>query len=74
MSENSGPLENAHVTGVDFGTLSGRAVHPYAHAVVERALPATGEQLPPDWALEMPPDDRIAGAGPVPAGRKGFRA
>jgi L-ribulokinase len=74
MSENSGPLENAHVTGVDFGTLSGRAVHPYEHSVVERIPPATGEQVPPDWALEMPSDGRIAGAGPVPAGRKGFRA
>jgi L-ribulokinase len=59
-----------HVIGVDFGTLSGRAVvvrvrdgaelasavHPYPHAVVERTLPATGEQLPPDWALQLPGD------------------
>jgi L-ribulokinase len=66
MSEKPG----AHVIGVDFGTLSGRAVvvrvsdgaelgsavHPYEHAVVERTLPATGEQLPPDWALQMPGD------------------
>jgi L-ribulokinase len=62
--------QDTHVIGVDFGTLSGRAVvvrvrdgaelasavHPYADAVVERALPATGEQLPPDWALQMPGD------------------
>jgi L-ribulokinase len=61
---------NAHVVGVDFGTLSGRAVvvrvsdgaelgsavHAYEHAVVERTLPATGEQLPPDWALQMSGD------------------
>ena len=61
---------NAVVVGVDFGTLSGRAVvvrvsdgaelgsavHSYAHAVVERELPATGEKLPPDWALQMPGD------------------
>src|SRR4051795_8982944 len=60
----------AVVVGVDFGTLSGRAVvvrvsdgaelgsavHPYAHAVVERELPATGELLPPDWALQIPSD------------------
>jgi L-ribulokinase len=60
----------AVVVGVDFGTLSGRAVvvrvsdgaelgsavHPYAHAVLERELPATGEKLPPDWALQMPGD------------------
>src|SRR3954454_2674911 len=60
----------AAVVGVDFGTLSGRAVvvrvsdgaelgsavHPYAHAVVERELPATGELLPPDWALQIPSD------------------
>src|SRR3954454_17873426 len=60
----------AVVVGVDFGTLSGRAVvvrvsdgaelgsavHPYAHAVVERELPATGELLPPDWALQIRSD------------------
>jgi L-ribulokinase len=64
-------LDNAqHVVGIDFGTLSGRAVvvrvsdgaelgsavHEYAHGVVERALPSTGEQLPPDWALQVPSD------------------
>jgi L-ribulokinase len=56
------------VVGVDFGTLSGRAVvvrvadgpelgravHPYAHAVVGRQLVATGGSLPPDWALQVP--------------------
>src|SRR3954453_11561588 len=58
----------AVVVGVDFGTLSGRAVvvrvsdgaelgsavHPYAHAVVERELPATGELPPPVWFLQIP--------------------
>ncbi len=77
---------NAVVVGVDFGTLSGRAVvvrvsdgaelgsavHPYAHAVVERTLPATGEQLPPDWALQMRAVDRLAGTWPVTGGRKGL--
>jgi L-ribulokinase len=56
--------------GIDFGTLSGRAVvvrvsdgaelasavHPYPHAVVERELPGTGRRLPPDWALQVPSD------------------
>jgi L-ribulokinase len=82
---------DAHVVGVDFGTLSGRAVvvrvtdgaelgsavHAYAHAVVERELPATGERLPPDWALQVPADwvrvlrtavpDAVAAAGIDPA-------
>jgi L-ribulokinase len=58
------------VVGVDFGTLSGRAlvvrvrdgaelgtaVHEYAHGVVDEALPATGAPLPPDWALQVPRD------------------
>ncbi len=59
-----------HVIGVDFGTLSGRAlvvrvpdgaevgtaVHPYANGVIDEVLPATGEPLPPDWALQDPED------------------
>src|SRR3954467_4920810 len=61
---------DALVVGVDFGTLSGRAlvvrvrdgaelgvaVHDYAHGVIDRALPRTGKLLPPDWALQMPSD------------------
>ena len=65
--------EHAHaetyVVGVDFGTLSGRAVvvrvrdgaelavaeHPYTHAVLDRELP-DGTRLTPDWALQMPSD------------------
>ena len=57
------------VVGVDFGTLSGRAVvvrvsdgaelgtavHTYEHAVLDRALPG-GAPLPPDWALQVPAD------------------
>jgi L-ribulokinase len=56
--------------GVDFGTLSGRAVvvrvadgaelasavHPYRHGVVEDQLPDGGVKLPPDWALQVPAD------------------
>jgi L-ribulokinase len=55
---------------VDFGTLSGRAVvvrladgaelgsavHPYPHGVMDEVLAATGERLPPDWALQVPAD------------------
>ena len=77
---------DAVVIGVDFGNLSGRAVvvrvrdgaelgsvvHPYAHAVVERTLPVTGEQLPPDRALQMRAVERLAGTRPVPGGRKGL--
>jgi L-ribulokinase len=62
--------ERALVVGVDYGTLSGRAlvvrvsdgaelgsaVHTYAHAVVDDTLPTSGKKLPPDWALQVPSD------------------
>ena len=62
--------DRAVTVGVDFGTLSGRAVvvrvsdgaeladatHAYPHGTVERTLPATGEPLPPAWALQIPAD------------------
>jgi L-ribulokinase len=71
----------ACVVGVDFGTLSGRAVvvrvadgaelggavHDYADAVIERELPVTGETLPPDWALQNPADWRAVLSTAVPA-------
>ncbi|MGW7535846.1 ribulokinase [Amycolatopsis sp. NPDC054798] len=58
------------VVGVDFGTLSGRAVvvrvrdgaelgaavSEYRHGVVDSVLPATGASLPPEWALQVPSD------------------
>ncbi len=58
------------MVGVDFGTLSGRAVvvrardgaelgsavHEYPHAVIERTLPSSGAELPPQWALQDPDD------------------
>ncbi|PZF86472.1 ribulokinase [Jiangella anatolica] len=66
MSDNN----DAVVVGVDYGTLSGRAVvvrvsdgaelgsavHAYTHGVVDDTLPGTGEKLPPDWALQVPSD------------------
>jgi len=77
-NELSDDLHNEHVSdnrdqyvvGVDFGTLSGRAlvvrvsdgremgsaVHSYTHGVMDRTLAATGAPLPPDWALQDPQD------------------
>ncbi|GAA1763863.1 ribulokinase [Kocuria aegyptia] len=59
-----------YVIGVDYGTLSGRAVvvrvhdgaemgsavHEYRHGVMDTVLAATGEPLPPEWALQVPAD------------------
>ncbi|MBY8913217.1 ribulokinase [Bacillus sp. YC2] len=59
-----------YTIGVDFGTLSGRAVlvnvrtgeetaaavKEYTHAVIDHVLPKTGEKLPRDWALQHPAD------------------
>jgi L-ribulokinase len=64
------PAADACVIGIDFGTLSGRAVvvrvedgaeigsavHEYANGVIESGLPATGARLPPQWALQDPED------------------
>jgi L-ribulokinase len=62
-----------YALGVDFGTESGRALLldldsgeevavsevAYASGAIDRELPPTGEQLPPDWALQDP-DDWVA--------------
>ncbi len=62
--------EARYVIGVDFGTLSGRAVvvrasdgeecgigeFEYPHAVMDRELAHTGERLPAAWALQDPED------------------
>jgi len=59
-----------YVIGVDYGTLSGRAVVvrvsdgvelgsgvlDYPHAVMDTTLAATGTKLPPEWALQVPQD------------------
>ncbi|GAA3219731.1 ribulokinase [Actinocorallia longicatena] len=61
--------DHRYTVGVDFGTLSGRAVvvrvsdgaelgaavHAYAHGVIDHALP-DGTPLAPDWALQAPSD------------------
>ncbi|GAA1897835.1 ribulokinase [Lapillicoccus jejuensis] len=69
------------MVGVDFGTLSGRAVavrvadgaelgsavHDYPHAVLEQVLPASGRPLPSEWALQVPEDYREVLRVAVPA-------
>ncbi|GGO82676.1 ribulokinase [Nonomuraea cavernae] len=61
---------DSYLIGVDFGTLSGRAVvvrasdgaeagtavHEFAHRVIEDRLPGGGVRLGPDWALQSPLD------------------
>jgi L-ribulokinase len=69
------------VVGVDFGTLSARAVvvdaddgselgsavYEYPHGVMDRTLAATGAELPPQWALQDPADYVEALKAAVPA-------
>jgi L-ribulokinase len=71
---------DAYVVGVDFGTLSARAlvvrvsdgaeagtaVSGYRHGVIDRSLQGHGE-LPPDWALQDPADYLLALGEAVPA-------
>ena len=73
--------DDQYTIGVDFGTLSGRAVvvrvtdgaelgagvHEYRHAVMDTALVATGAALPPEWALQVPNDYRDVLQIAVPA-------
>ena len=70
MTADSSPT----VVGVDFGTLSARAVvvrasdgvelgtgvGEYRNGAIERALPGSGHPLPADWALQDPADWRAA--------------
>ncbi|MCB2411871.1 ribulokinase [Demequina sp. TTPB684] len=76
--------DDKYVVGVDYGTLSGRAlvvrvsdgeelgtaVHEYPHAVMDSELAATGEKLPPEWALQVPQDYREVLQKAVPAAIK----
>ncbi|KUN70456.1 ribulokinase [Streptomyces griseorubiginosus] len=82
------PQPETYVVGIDYGTLSGRAVvvrvsdgaelaaaeHPYTHAVLDRQLP-DGTVLPPDWALQVPSDyiDVLRIAVPEAVARAGVR-
>jgi L-ribulokinase len=59
-----------YTIGIDFGTLSGRAVlvdirdgrevataiHEYANGVIDETLPGSTKPLPPEWALQDPLD------------------
>ncbi len=73
---------DSYVIGVDYGTLSGRAVvvrvsdgkevgsavHHYTHAVVTDAIPGVSHvKLPADWALQVPNDYRDVLRVAVPA-------
>jgi len=70
VSVNNQADYDMYVIGVDFGTLSARAlvvrvadgaelgtaVREYPHGVIDHKLPATQSELPPDWALQDPAD------------------
>jgi L-ribulokinase len=76
-----------YVIGIDYGTLSGRAVvvrvsdgaelgsgvFEYPHAVVADRLPGRSERLPADWALQVPNDYREVLRNAVPAAVKEAR-
>jgi len=71
----------SYVVGMDFGTLSARAVvvdaadgaelgsavHEFEHAVMDHTLAATGAELPHQWALQDPADYIEALSTAVPA-------
>jgi L-ribulokinase len=78
---NANNMQGGYVIGVDFGTLSGRAlvvrvtdgaelgtaVHEYRHGVMDTVLASSGRPLPPDWALQDPEDYRDVLRHAVPA-------
>lgn len=84
MSSSPKDASDQYVIGIDYGTLSGRAlvvrvsdgaevgtaVHEYEHAVMDTTLAATGEELPPEWALQDPNDYREVLRTAVPAAIK----
>ena len=77
-----------YTIGVDFGTLSGRALvvrvddghelasaeHAYTHAVITDSLPGSDVRLPPQWALQVPQDyvDVLRNAVPQAIARAGI--
>ena len=79
-----------YVVGIDFGTLSGRAVvvrvvdgaeigsavHEYRHGVMDRVLATSGANLPPEWALQDAADyvDVLRTAVPEAIGAAGVAA
>lgn len=70
-----------YTLGIDFGTLSGRAVlvdtrngselasseFAYSNAVIDETLPVSGQALPPEWALQDPLDYLLVMRRTVPA-------
>ncbi len=80
-AQQAAGADESYVIGIDFGTLSGRAVVvrvsdgaelgsavlDYPHAVMDSTLAATGEKLPPDWALQVPGDYVAVLKSAVPA-------
>jgi L-ribulokinase len=70
-----------YTIGIDYGTLSGRAllvdartgeevatsVCDYPHGVIDETLPATGASLPHEWALQHPLDYVVVLAQTIPA-------
>jgi L-ribulokinase len=58
--------ESVRVLVVDIkdGRVAGEASDTYAHGVIDKELPTSGERLPPDFALQHPQDwlDSLAGA------------
>ncbi|MGK2866826.1 MAG: ribulokinase [Mycobacterium sp.] len=76
-----------YTVGVDFGTLSGRALvvrvsdghqlasaeHPYRHGVVTDTLPGSTIRLPAQWALQVPEDylDVLRSAVPQAVAKSG---
>jgi L-ribulokinase len=70
VAGTTGAAGETYVVGVDYGTLSGRAVvvrvsdgtelgsgvHAYPHAVLTGSLPDGRTPLGPDWALQVPAD------------------
>ena len=74
--------------GIDYGTLSGRAVVvrvsdgvelgsatlDYPHAVMDTVLASTGAALPPEWALQVPQDyvDVLKSAVPAAVANAGI--